>query len=62
MESYSTVIVVFGIFATLFQLATLAFIILDKDSKKEYKWFWFIGMLFIGPIGLIPYWFWGRER
>ncbi len=61
MESFSTVIVVFGIFAFLIQFATLAFIVMDKDAKDEFRWIWFIIILIVGPIGLIPYWFWGRE-
>ena len=62
MESYSTTIVVFWIFAVLCQIATIAFVFLDQNSKEQYKWLWVILMLFVGPIGLIPYWFWGRER
>ena len=62
MESYSTTIVVFWIFAVLCQIATIAFVVLDQNSKEQYKWLWVILMLFVGPIGLIPYWFWGRER
>ena len=62
MESFSTVIVIFGIFATLCQIAALTFIILDKDGKTDFKWVWCLLLLVLGPIILIPYWFWGREK
>ncbi len=62
MESFGTTIVVFGIFAFLIQIATIAFVILDQNSKEDYRILWIVLMLFVGPIGLIPYWFWGRER
>ncbi len=62
MESFSTTIVVFGIFALLCQIASIAFIIIDQNAKEGFKWLWVLLVIFIGPIALIPYWFLGRER
>ena len=62
MESFASTIVVFGIFALLCQIANITFLILDQRAKEDYRWFWVVGALFLGPILLIPYWFWGRER
>ena len=61
MESFSTAIVVFTIFAALFWIAALAFVALDKNAK-EHRWIWLVATLLIGPISVLPYWFWGRER
>ncbi len=61
MESFSTTIVVFGVFATLLWIAAIAFIVLDEKSKA-YRWLWVLLAIIIGPIILLPYWFLGRER
>ncbi|MBP5469549.1 MAG: hypothetical protein J6Z11_09935 [Candidatus Riflebacteria bacterium] len=61
MESFSTTIVVFGVFATLLWIASIAFIVLDEKSK-DYRWLWVLLTIIIGPIILLPYWFLGCER
>lgn len=62
MEYLSTTIVVYWIIAILIWLATMAFIILDKNKKEAYFWLWVALAFITGPIALLPYWFWGRER
>ncbi|MBQ2592384.1 MAG: hypothetical protein II567_03785 [Candidatus Riflebacteria bacterium] len=61
MESFSTTIVVFWIFASLLWIANIAFIVLDENCK-DYRWAWVLGATICGPIILLPYWFLGRER
>jgi hypothetical protein len=61
MESFSTTIVVFWIFAVLLWIANIAFIVLDENCK-DYRWAWILGAIVFGPIILLPYWFLGRER
>ena len=61
MESLSTTIVVFWIFATLLWIANIAFVSLD-ESCKGYRWAWILAAVIFGPISLPFYWFLGRER
>ena len=61
MDSFSTTIVVFWIFATLLWIANIAFVALD-ESCKGYRWAWILAAVIIGPITLPFYWFLGRER
>ena len=61
MEHFATVIVVFGIISLLSIIATVTFVCIDKNAKEEYKWVWIV-LAFLGPVALIPYFIWGRER
>ena len=61
MESMANTIVIFGIFSFLWIVAQVSFVCLDQKAKEDYKWLWIILALF-GPVTLIPYFIWGRER
>ncbi len=61
MESFASTIVVFGIFSLLCIIATVSFVCIDQKAKEDYKWLWII-LALLGPVSLIPYFIWGRER